>query len=58
MSTSTAAKYTVKIVREDTYGDAVYQVFNDKGDKVNVEWATYEGATACAELLEEGHLRE
>lgn len=55
---TTACKYSVKIVREDADGDAVYQVVNVKGEKVNVEWATYDGAQACAELLAEGYLKE
>ena len=38
--------------------DTAYHVLNWKGKKVNVEWATYEGAAACAELLAEGYLKE
>ena len=39
-------------------GDLAYQVLNGKGKAVNVVWATIEGATACAELLAEGYLKE
>jgi hypothetical protein len=38
--------------------DSVFQVVNATGKEVNVEWATYDGAVACAELLAEGYLKE
>ena len=49
--------YTIKPVDAGD-GDLAFQVLNNKGEQVNVEWATYEGAAACAELLAEGYLKE
>ena len=42
----------------DDGDDGKFQVLNGKGEAVNVEWATYEGAAACAELLAEGYFKE
>ncbi len=50
---------TYQVVMDGTlWTDEVYWVLNNKGEKVNVEWATEEGATACAELLALGVLKE
>lgn len=42
----------------DDGDDATFAVMNGKGKQVNVEWATIEGASACAELLAAGCLKE
>ncbi len=50
-------EYTV--VRWDiTSTESEYWVVNAEQQRVNVAWATREGATACAELLAEGYLQE
>ena len=49
-------KYSITVQGIDD--EETYHVLNGKGQRVNVEWATYEGASACAELLAEGYLRE
>jgi len=46
------------IVEDTLFTDEVYWVLNSKGKKVNVAWATLEGAAAAAELLAEGYLKE
>ena len=51
-------EYSIHVVGAGSIDDATFQVLNGKGEAVNVEWATIEGATACAELLAEGYLKE
>ena len=59
MSIAVATKYApYVIVIEGSGDDAEFWVTNVKGNKVNVAWATLEGATAAAELLAEGYLKE
>lgn len=48
--------YYIQVLHADT-DDEAFQVCS-AGVAVNVEWATVEGATACAELLAEGYLKE
>ena len=48
--------YYIQVLNIDTE-DETFQVCKN-GIEVNVEWATVEGATACAELLAEGYLKE
>ena len=49
-------EYYIQVLHADTE-DESFQVCKN-GIAVNVEWATLEGATACAELLAEGYLKE
>ncbi len=49
--------YNIQVIGINTEQEC-FQVLNDKGEKVNVEWATYDGAATCAELLAEGYLKE
>lgn len=38
--------------------DAMFEVINKDGKQIGCAWCTIEGATACAELLAEGHWKE
>ena len=51
------SEYTV-VVWDVTSTQREYWVVNSQQQRVNVAWATMEGATACAELLAEGYLKE
>lgn len=50
-------EYTV-VAWDVTSTEREYWVVNSQQQRVNVAWATREGATACAELLAEGYLKE